>query len=131
MRRDTFSMLEGESQLVLIAFHLHKRCFSIRLAATRKVIGYADKVVVRDVGFIVSSSGRIRVLRERKKNVHAFVRGKYEQLEQSISTQQWREAYYNPYQVEGFVDRETREPIRFADMAVCEGGKVYYWNGNK
>ena len=131
MRRDADSMLVGEGQLVLIAFHLHKRCFSIRLASTRKVIGYADKVVVRDVGFLVSSSGRLRVLRERKKNVHAVVRGRYEQQEQILTPQQWREAYYNPYQVEGFVDRETREPIQFADMAMCENGKVYYWNASR
>ncbi|MDP4096281.1 hypothetical protein OIN60_05790 [Paenibacillus sp. P96] len=131
MRRAAERFVVEDGQLVLIAFHLHKRCFSVRLATTRKVAGYTDRIIVRDVRFPVSSSGRMRVLRERKKNVHAFVKGKYEQDIDSLSQLQLREAYYNPYQVTGFVDRETAEPLNYADIAVCEGGKVYYWRANR
>ncbi|WP_055106238.1 hypothetical protein [Paenibacillus ihumii] len=115
-----------DGQKVLIAFHLHKQCFSIRLASTRKVAGYTDRIVVSDVRFPVSPSGRLRVLRERRKNVHAFVLGKYEQEMQNLSRLHFREAYYNPYQVSGFVDRETFRLIEFADYAICENKRVYY-----
>jgi hypothetical protein len=41
-----------------------------------------------------------------------------------------REAYYNPYQVACFVDRETAVAIESADIVVCDNGKVYYWSEN-
>lgn len=40
-----------------------------------KVIDIVDGVVVRDASFVVSEASRQRVIRERSKNVHAFVRG--------------------------------------------------------
>ncbi|WP_133297943.1 hypothetical protein [Paenibacillus paeoniae] len=112
---------------MMIAFHLHKKCFSIRLVSTRKVVGYTDRIVVRNVSFPISASGRMRVLRERRKNVHAFVRGNYEKDLQYNDGHGFREAYYNPYEVAAFVDRETLEPIGAADVVLCERGQVYYW----
>lgn len=126
------SILE-EGQIILIAFHLYKRCFSIRNVSSRKVIGYTDRIVVRNARFPVSVSGRLRVLREKRKNVHAYVQGCFEQRLQQIDyhPEQLREAYYNPYVVSAFVDRETIEPIAYADLAICENGKVYYYQNNK
>jgi hypothetical protein len=40
-----------------------------------KVIDVVGGAVLRDAKFIVSESGRQRVLREKQKNVHAFVEG--------------------------------------------------------
>lgn len=40
-----------------------------------KVIDIVDGVIVRDVTFVVSEASRQRVIREKSKNVHAFVRG--------------------------------------------------------
>jgi hypothetical protein len=40
-----------------------------------KVIDIVDGAVLDDVTFIVSEAGRQRVLRDRAKNVHAFVDG--------------------------------------------------------
>lgn len=55
--------------------NLHNGMLSIRDAKTKHVVGHADRVTLSDVSFHVSESGRQRVLRERKKNVHAVVRG--------------------------------------------------------
>ena len=55
--------------------NLHNGKLSIRDAKTKLVIGHADRVKLVDVTFHVSQAGRERVLRERKKNVHAVVRG--------------------------------------------------------
>jgi hypothetical protein len=60
---------------VEVYWNLTRNCWSIRDAATGRIHAHADKVSVRGAQFIVQPAGRKRVLRERKKNVHAFVRG--------------------------------------------------------
>jgi hypothetical protein len=58
---------------VEVYYNLHKKCFSIRHKGI--VISHANTVKLADVTFVVRKAGRERVLREKKKNVHAFVRG--------------------------------------------------------
>jgi hypothetical protein len=40
-----------------------------------KVIDIVDAVIVKNVSFVVREGGRQRVLRDKQKNVHAFVQG--------------------------------------------------------
>ncbi len=54
-----------------IYWNLHKNCYSVRFKG--KVIFHLTTLVAAGVTFKVSQKGRERVLRERKKNVHAFV----------------------------------------------------------
>jgi hypothetical protein len=42
-----------------------------------KVSGYAHAIIVRHPEFIVSKAGRARVQKEKRKNVHSFVRGQF------------------------------------------------------
>jgi len=63
---------------VRIYWNLHQGCWSVQDAKTRRVIGHASQVLVRECEFTVSKAGRERVLREQKKNVHAFVVGELE-----------------------------------------------------
>lgn len=60
---------------VRVYFNLHSGLWSIQDYKTRRVIGHASRVNLTDCTFQVSEAGRQRVLRERKKNVHAFVVG--------------------------------------------------------
>ncbi len=63
---------------VFVYFNLRKRCWSIKaLEGPRKgrVIGHAKRVLLTDCTFKVSEAGRQRVLREKRKNVHAGVVG--------------------------------------------------------
>jgi len=60
---------------VEVYWNLSRNCWSIRDVATGRIHAHADKVSVRGAQFVVQPAGRARVLRERKKNVHAFVRG--------------------------------------------------------
>ncbi|WP_239631644.1 hypothetical protein [Paenibacillus sp. H1-7] len=116
-------------QIVRIAYHAVKRCFSIRDAKTRRVIGYTDRIVLRNVSFVVSQAGRERVLREREKNVHAYVIGLFEPKLQQLSRERdgcEAEAYYNPYYTLSFVNKSTKEPLSCADLAICEERHVYY-----
>lgn len=123
---DPLDLYDG--QTILIAYNLVKMCFSIRSLPSRKVVGYTDRIVLRNVRFVVSRAGRERVLRERVKNIHAYVQGQFNQKLQSycFPDSYRREAYYNPYIVSTFVDKGNMKPIEAIPLVVCEFGKVYY-----
>lgn len=55
--------------------NLHNGRWSVRGNKTKLVLGHADKVLLYDVEFVVGEKGRRRVLREGRKNVHAYARG--------------------------------------------------------
>ena len=53
--------------------NLHKKCWSVRQGG--KVKCHTSYICLQDVKFVVQPAGREKVLREKKKNVHAFVKG--------------------------------------------------------
>ena len=116
---------------VFVYFNLHKKMFSIKaLEGVNKgrVIGHADAVVLDDVTFKVSEAGRQRVLRERKKNVHAGVVGQLNaqgirliSAAVSLATN----VTYNPYKYQSFVDAVTLEPVMNADKALLVNKRIY------
>jgi hypothetical protein len=91
---------------------------------TRKVISHSDRVVLMNVKFVVNPSGRRRVLREQRKNVHAFAIG--ESIPDSVNlTDEWRTVSYNPYRAGAFLDAYG-QPIDDAEYAICGvGGRLY------
>jgi hypothetical protein len=93
--------------IVQAYWNLHKKCFSIRYKG--KVIGYSNRVHLTNCKFKVSEAGRQRVLREKRKNVHAVVEGELmpdnEPFYGAIG-----QIYYNPYKYETFED-EFHEPV--------------------
>ena len=107
---------------VEVYFNLHKHTFSIRSCKTGKVMCHADRVHIKDPEFVVRQSGRERVLREGKKNVHAFVRGEatyftdfeYEKCPTLDSIR------YNPYKYTGFVRMPDEKLIHNADRAYMQ-----------
>lgn len=63
---------------VFVYYNLHKKCWSIKaLSGNQKgrVVAHADAVELKDCEFKVSEAGRQRVIREKRKNVHAGVAG--------------------------------------------------------
>jgi hypothetical protein len=104
-------------------FNLTRKRFSLRQRG--KVITHCDEVVILYPTFVVQEAGRQRVIREKRKYVHAFVRGLWiisgtremEQVNQLTAGATWRRARYNPYQTATFVDAETGEPVRVATVA--------------
>ena len=63
---------------VKVYYNLHKNCYSIVSLEKEnygKVIKHENCVPLFDAQFKVSEKGRQRVLREQKKNVHAYVVG--------------------------------------------------------
>lgn len=86
---------------------LERRGGSWLLAGHRKVVR------LRDVTFEVSEAGRQRVLEEKSKNVHAFVRGT---LDSSVRAQP-NPVTYNPYVSGEFRRRSDNEPVHGAREA--------------
>lgn len=57
-----------------VYYNLHKKCWSVQ-GADRRVRAHWPAACILDVTFKVSAAGRARVLREGRKNVHAFACG--------------------------------------------------------
>lgn len=90
--------------------NLHKNCWSIRDCKTKKVIKHVQSAYIKNAELVVQPAGRSKVLREQRKNVHAFVRG---QLEGSWTyhIESPQHIAYNPYKYDSFVLTETETPI--------------------
>lgn len=60
-----------------IYWNVNRACYSVRTRqnGSTKVVAHVSEVNLTDVTFVVSEAGRQRVLREHRKNVHAYVRG--------------------------------------------------------
>lgn len=109
---------------VKVYFNLHKKCFSVKDYRTGLVIGHTNRVVLEDCEFRVSEAGRQRVIRERKKNVHAFVIGTLKAWDdQSYWTAVNHVAYYNPYETSTFM--VDGEPIYRSEQVVLQDKKVF------
>lgn len=81
--------------------------------ATRKIwsvksgnspVEHASLLVLKDCKFLVSEAGRQRVLRTKRKDVHAFVEGEIVSREGMRHLGSYDEVRYNPYKNETFVD---------------------------
>lgn len=103
---------------VFVYYNLHKKCWSIKaLEGPNKglVVAHATTVILNDCQFKVSEAGRQRVLRERRKNVHAGIVGVLECYDQDetvcFNTAISMPVKYNPYKYETFVNAITNQPI--------------------
>lgn len=96
------------SNQVEVYWNLNKKCFSVRDTKTNKVILHTDKINLTDAKFVVRQGGRNRVLRDKQKNVHAFVRG---YIAAHKFPERAKAATYDPYKYDSFVDVATEQPI--------------------
>lgn len=93
-----------------------------------KVCRHVDAVILNKVKFSVQRAGRARVLRERQKNIHAFVDGELMtwELEEEAGSlliaqhvgADWKLVTYNPYAAGYFFQVATREPIKSATQVI-------------
>ena len=121
--------------------NLHKNCFSVRHKG--KVVGYLyddEQLALTNVKFVVQPAGRAKVLRENKKNVHAFVRGEYVGFENNLTNNLYFGEFedldfyavsYNPYKSDKFVVKETGKPIESNSEALIKGGKVLLYQDKR
>lgn len=91
--------------LVRVYKNLHKNCLSVQAKVNGrwKVIKHVNSIYLEDVEFKVSQAGRKRVLHEGRKNVHAFVVGRYSYVYNNAvnamapTMYNVRRVKYNPY----------------------------------
>jgi len=86
-----------KSKPVKVYWNLHRKCYSVQQNGL--VVGHTERIYLRDVTFKVSEAGRQRVLKERKKNVHAFVTG---YLDNGDVRFRDVKIVYNPYKYDSF-----------------------------
>ena len=100
-----------------VYFNLHKKTWSVRQSG--RVVGHTDYIQVKDPQYVVSQKGNERVRREKKKNVHAFVRG-YVESRLPVFPSKMRFVTYNPYKNSSFVVRNTNDTICSSPYAALE-----------
>jgi hypothetical protein len=90
-----------------------------------KVVAHVNEIHLKDVEFRVRENGRQKVLREGKKNVHAFVIGTV--IEQPENNDFPFEVTYNPYKNKSFMmeDYDGLWAIKKEAYVHLRNNKVY------
>lgn len=98
--------------------------YSVRDAKTGLVLGHASNLLLNRCCFIVRQKGRERVLKERKKNVHAWIEGSFGIIHFGDSRifSEGIGVRYNPYTNNQFEQAECGESIYKANVVYIEDG---------
>jgi len=112
-------------EMVHVYWNIQKKLWSIRHKGI--VIEHSRAVTLSNCVFVVQQGGRDRVLKEKRKNVHAYVKGiptyddiHFEAIDHMIKIS------YDPYKCNHFYDVKNGNKIVSADYAVFLAyGKVY------
>ena len=108
---------------VFVYYNLHKHKWSVKDVKTGRVIGHHYEVQLYNATFKVSEAGRARVLKEKRKNVHAGVEGYLttdvlaRKMDGTILWESQSERHrvtYDPYKYDTFVTVSDKEPIHKA-----------------
>ncbi len=109
----------NESRPVEVYRNLHKKCLSVRQDGI--VVCHTNSIVLKNAKFVVREKGRDRVRAEKKKNVHAFVKGHVRDARETdeLLDFNWDEVYYDPYTCDQF--ECEGENVREAQWVDLEG----------
>ena len=110
---------------VRIYYNFHKKLFSVqeKVNGSWKVVEYTKEIFLRNATFKVSEAGRQRVLKEKRKNVHAFILGeRFPFIPKSFVYRD--EISYNPYKGPNFMVVSEDKPLDRAKYVTIIGGKV-------
>ena len=102
--------------------NLHKGCLSVRHnGRVIRHLLHGERLTLEDVSLVVGKAGRERVLREKRKNVHAFIRGTVAAL---LGPPRGMPLHYNPYTTDSWLagEGETLGPV-----TSCE--RVHFGSG--
>jgi len=108
------------SRKVFVYKNLHKGCWSIKQDGLVKA--HAKELTLYDCTMYVNRKGRERVLRERRKNVHAGIKGLlknayFARVWDDLPEDQFDEITYNPYKYSSFVHSKDGSPRWFGCIA--------------
>ena len=112
--------------------NLHTGLWSVKSMEGRnygRVIMHCDTVVLNNAKFVVLEKGRQRVIKEGRKNVHAFAQGwmiagniittRYNHIRtkapyKTSNNTITQEVTYNPYLYNTFVNKQSLKPINYS-----------------
>ncbi|QBJ04892.1 hypothetical protein SEA_ELEPHANTOON_91 [Mycobacterium phage Elephantoon] len=113
---------------VFVYWNLHRGMWSVKALEgpdKGRVIARHQLVILRNVKGKVSEAGRLRVIREGKKNVHAGLVGELVQGEAVNLAPTARQVTYNPYRYASFVYRDDETRFEGCDLAILGHKTVY------
>jgi hypothetical protein len=113
---------------VFVYYNLRKHVWSVKALEgpdKGRVIAHNRYVILRNAYGKVSQAGRERVLREKRKNVHAGIVGEMDFGTAVGIPQTLYKVTYNPYKYDSFVYAGSEEPWKdTADLAFFFPGRI-------
>jgi hypothetical protein len=116
-------------QMVFVYFNLHSKKWSVRLKSTGRVVAHCSSLSLSHASPVVSEAGRQRVIREKRKNVHAGIVGIVARL-RSTAIIEWymrpmRQISYNPYKWNYFFHTDDCTKFDCADYVEFHDKSVW------
>ena len=115
------SMIDKDKR-AFVYYNLHRECWSVRQGG--KVVDHTHDIMLRDCQYLVGKAGRKRVLREKRKNVHAGVSGYV--VDFIPACRQHTQLTYNPYRHTTFVSvQDPFDSVKHSDYAALTSGNGF------
>lgn len=117
---------------VFVYYNLHKKCWSVKSMDKQdygRVIAHVAGIVLENVKFVVSEKGRQRVIKEKRKNVHAGVVGQWKRPHLKATEDLRVAVSYNPYLGPTFFEKGSKKPVYEAQRALLNSDKLVYIGG--
>lgn len=98
--------------------------YSVRDAKTGLVLGHATNLLLSRCEFVVKQAGRERVIKEKRKNVHAWIEGSFGIIHMGDDKifSEGIGVRYNPYINSEFEMADCGEPIYKANVVYIQDG---------
>lgn len=111
------------SKPVMLYKNLHNGLFSVKQDGL--VVAHLESVLLSNVSFKVNESGRNRVIREQKKNVHAYIVGYILNVNSTPMSLLRRAITYNPYKYGYFYfkDDNSNAILNKDNLVYCDSKK--------
>lgn len=107
--------------------NLHKGSFSIQEWNEKKkgyrVVAWESHITAQDCFFKVYEAGRQRVIKSKRKNVHAYLL--CNNYSSGVEASMGEGIRYNPYEGAFFINKETGEKMERAGKVVLSDQKMF------
>ena len=123
--KDRRSLVMGSLVKVYLNWNKGTDIYSIVDTASGLVVAYSNNITLTDCKFHVSESGRQRVHRDQRKNVHAYIVGTLHAVDVGKPSDLPMEVFYDPYKTDLFRLMETGEPVATARRGHCSNRRVW------
>jgi hypothetical protein len=110
-------------QKVKVYRNLKNGKFSIVDVQTGLVVGYSERIYLKNAQFQVGAGGQSKARETGQRNVHAGVVGDY--MGDAYTPRGTTEVYYNPFKTDTFQLKRNGSPVTAAEHVWLNEGKVF------